>query len=339
MAKPLDFSKCAVFGDIHYGRRNNNQEHNTSCESFIKWMIERCEEHGIRTCIFLGDYHHVRSSINISTLNYSVRGLKLLNNYFDNTVFIIGNHDLFYRNKYELHSLPYIEQFPKIIGVERMLEIDGVAFVPWLVQDDWKKVPDLKSPFMFGHFELPKFKMNSMVEMPDHGMLNATHFVHQRQVFSGHFHKRQNKQKIWYTGNTFPHDFSDAWDDERGMMIWTPDQVPQFLSWPDAPKYRTLTMSQVVEDPFKYIDHRTFAKISVDVAMSYEDQHFIKNLLEKEIGAREIQIHVPKMDNPDMLDEGDINFESVDNIVISHLQSIESNTIDCSELVRIYERL
>jgi hypothetical protein len=41
---------------------------------------------------------------------------------------------------------------------------------------------------MFGHFELPKFKMNAMVEMPDHGLLNETHFANQTQVFTGHFH-------------------------------------------------------------------------------------------------------------------------------------------------------
>jgi DNA repair exonuclease SbcCD nuclease subunit len=300
-------------------------------------MIEQSEERGIRTCIFGGDFHHVRSAINISTLNYSVSGLKLLNDYFDHTFFIIGNHDLFYRDKYEIHSLPYINQFPKITVIDEMTEIDGVAFVPWLVADQWKKVPLIKSPYMYGHFELPKFKMNAMVEMPDHGLLNATHFVNQKQVFSGHFHKRQNKGKIWYIGNTFPHNFADAWDDDRGMMVWTPGDDPEFIAWPGAPKYRTLTLSQVVGDPSKYVDDRTFAKVTLDISASYEDVNFIKELLENEINAREIQIITPKNADPDMLDEADINFESVDTIVISHLKSIESNTMDKNELIKIYQ--
>lgn len=339
MARDPDFSKVCVFTDLHYGMRNNSREHNDSCERFIKWMIEQSEERGIRTCIFGGDWHHVRSAINISTLNYSVSGLKLLNDYFDHTFFIIGNHDLFYRDKYEIHSLPYITQFPKIRVIDSMTEIDGVAFVPWLVADDWKRVPNLRAPYMFGHFELPRFKMNAMVEMPDHGLLNATHFVNQKQVFSGHFHKRQNKGNIWYLGNTFPHNFADAWDDERGMMAWNPGGIPEFLSWPGAPKYRTLLMSQVVEDPGKHIDDRTFAKITMDLAASYEDVNFIRELLENDLRAREIQIITPKNDDPDMLDEADINFESVDTIVISHLQSIESNTMDKNELIRIYQEI
>jgi DNA repair exonuclease SbcCD nuclease subunit len=302
-------------------------------------MIENAEDRNVKTCIFGGDWHHVRSAINISTLNYSVSGLKLLNDYFDNVYFIIGNHDLFYRDKYEIHSLPYVTQFKNIHVIDNITEIDGVAFVPWLVADQWKKVPGIKSEYMFGHFELPRFKMNAMVEMPDHGLLNGEHFVNQKQVFSGHFHKRQNKGKIWYIGNTFPHNYADAWDDERGMMFWKPGQDPDFISWPGAPKYRTLDLSQVVSDPQKYVDDKTFAKITIDIQASYEDINFIKELLENDLCAREVQMISPRVDDPDLLDEADINFESVDTIVISHLQSIDSNTIDKNELVKIYRSI
>lgn len=337
MIKNIDFSHVAVFTDIHYGMRNNSRIHNDSCEKFIKWMIEQSEERNIKTCIFCGDWHHVRAAINISTLNYSVSGLKFLNDYFDHTIFVIGNHDLFYRDKYEIHSLPYINQFPKIQIIDSMTEIDGVAFVPWLISDDWKRVPNLKSPYMFGHFELPRFKMNAMVEMPDHGLLNATHFVNQTQVFSGHFHKRQNQGKIWYIGNAFPHDYSDAWDDNRGMMFWKPGRNPEFKAWPGAPKYRTYTFSQVVSDPLSLIDSQTFAKITIDINASYEDLNFVRELLEKDLHAREIQMITAKVDDIDILDDADINFESVDTIVISHLQNIDSTTIDKNELIRIYQ--
>lgn len=339
MANNPDFSKVAVFTDIHYGMRNNSRDHNDTCEGFVRWMINQAEEKGIRTCIFGGDWHHVRSAINISTLNYSVSGLRLLNDYFDDTFFIIGNHDLFYRDKYEIHSLPYITQFPKIHLIDNITEMGEVAFIPWLVADDWKKVPKVKSPYMFGHFELPKFKMNAMVEMPDHGLLNATHFVNQQQVFSGHFHKRQNKGKIWYIGNTFPHNYADAWDDDRGMMIWTPGEEPEFISYPGAPKYRTLNLSQVITNPAKYIDDRTFAKITIDLDASYEDINFIRELMEKEIGAKDIQMISSKIEDLDLADEAEINFESVDTIVISHLQTIDSNSIDKNELIKIYQEI
>ena len=230
-SKKPDFSKVVMFTDIHFGLKNNSREHNSDCESFIKWMIEQAKIHDIKTCIFGGDWHHVRSAINISTLNYSVSGLKLLNDYFDHTYFIIGNHDLFYRDKYEIHSLPYIHQFSNIIPVDKIIKIDDVALVPWLVAEEWKKISKIKEPYLFGHFELPHFKMNAMVEMPDHGELKIENFGGVESVYSGHFHLRQQKGNINYIGNCCPHNFADAGDTHRGMMIKEWGGVDQYFSW------------------------------------------------------------------------------------------------------------
>lgn len=339
MNKKPDFSKVVMFTDIHFGLKNNSREHNIMCENFIKWMIEQAKQQGIKTCIFGGDWHHIRSTINISTLNYSVSGLKLLNDYFDHTYFIIGNHDLFYRDKYEIHSLPYINQFPNIILVDKLIKADDVALVPWLIADEWKKIAKIKEPYMFGHFELPSFKMNAMVEMPDHGTLTKDHFANQKQVFSGHFHKRQNKGKIWYIGNCFPHNYSDTWDDDRGIMIWEKGNTPDFLTWPDAPKYRTLTLSQVLSDPAQYIDDKTFAKITIDIPATYEDINFIREILERELNAQEIQMITAKDQAVEYDGNVEVSFESVDSIVISHLETIDSNSIDKNELIKLYQEI
>jgi hypothetical protein len=336
----IDFSKTIVFGDIHYGLRNNSRDHNATCENFIKWTIDEAKEWGAKTCIFVGDFHHVRSAINISTLNYSVSGLKLLSEYFDHTVFLIGNHDLFYRDKIEIHSIPYIDQFKNIHLIDRITEVNDIAFVPWLMGDDWKQVQHIKSPYIFGHFELPSFKMNAMIEMVDLGMLNKSHFIGKKQVFSGHFHKRQNQGIIWYIGNCFPHDYSDAGDeDNRGIMYWEPGLDPKFKSFPGSPKYRVLTLSQVMSDPTRYIDENTYARISIDVAINYEEANFIKELFETELKAKSVHLITKRIDELDVDENANINFESVDSIVISHLQSIESNTVDRQELINIYQSI
>jgi DNA repair exonuclease SbcCD nuclease subunit len=338
MKSSMDLSKIVMFTDIHFGLRNNSKEHNENCLNFIEWMIEQAKKHDIKTCVFGGDWHHVRAAINVATLNYSVNCLKLINDYFDHTFFIIGNHDLYYRDKYELHSLPYITQFPKIQVIDKIATYEDITFAPWLVAEDWKKVQKIKSPYMFGHFELPKFKMNAMVDMPDHGMLNENHFINQKMVFSGHFHKRQNKGKIWYIGNCFPHNYSDVWDDDRGIMIWKNRETPEFMSWPNAPKFRILNFSDVLTDPESLIDKNTWVKINIDVPASYEDIQFVKELLENNLGAKEVQLVTPKIQD-DNDDEVNIDFESVDSIVISHLDSIESNSIDKQKLKKIYQEI
>ena len=71
------FKKAACFTDIHFGMKNNARQHNIDCENFVKWFIEQAKERGCETCFFLGDWHHQRSAINISTLNYSISNLKI----------------------------------------------------------------------------------------------------------------------------------------------------------------------------------------------------------------------------------------------------------------------
>jgi hypothetical protein len=95
----------------------------------------------------------------------------------------------------------------------------------------------------------------------------------------------------------------------------------------------------VVGNPTHYIDNRTYAKITIDIDTSYEDINFIRELLERDLGAREVQMIAAKVDEQDKLDAADINFESVDTIVISHLQTIDSVAMDKNELIRIYQEI
>jgi len=336
----IDLSKVVTFTDIHYGMKNNSRDHNANCENFIKWMVAEAKKTGTRTCIFIGDFHHIRAHINISTLNYSVSGLRLLSEGFDHVFFILGNHDLMYRDKRELHSVPYANEFKNIYIIDEITVVNDFVFVPWLTGDEWQEVQKIKQPWMFGHFELPSFMMNSIVEMPDHGQLNQKHFENQQMVFSGHFHKRQNKGKIWYTGNCFPHNYSDAWDDERGIMFWSPGKTPEFMTWPDAPTYRTMTLSKALSAPEKYINNKTYARITIDLDLSYEEISFIKNQFEHELGAKEVHMMNDKVHDDVVYDSNvSIAFESIDHIVLNHLKTIESNSIDVQKLINIYTGL
>ena len=108
------FDKAVVFTDIHLGNKNNSRLHNQDCEDFIIWMIEEAKKRGITKCIFMGDWHHHRATINVSTLNYTVSNLRRLNDSFEQVIMIMGNHDLYYREKREIHSIPMADEYPNI---------------------------------------------------------------------------------------------------------------------------------------------------------------------------------------------------------------------------------
>ena len=233
------FNKAIVFTDIHYGLKQNSHQHLKDCNNFVDWFIKEAKLREAETCFFLGDWHHHRSSVNVATLNASWKDLKKLNDAFETVYFITGNHDLYYRDKRELNSMEFARDLPNFVMIDSIFNEGNVAIIPWLVGAEHKKVAKIDCKYMFGHFELPFFKMNAMVEMPDHGGITASMLDKPEYVFTGHFHKRQYNENIHYIGNAFPHNYADAGDNERGYMFLEWDKEPIYVNWPDCPKYVT----------------------------------------------------------------------------------------------------
>jgi hypothetical protein len=333
------FKRAAVFTDIHFGMRQNSKAHNEDCTAYVKWFCETARKHDCDTAIFMGDWHHHRATVNVSTLNYTVDAVNHISKNFERFFFIPGNHDLYYREKRDLNSVPFLKNLKNVVLVNDVYTEGETSLVPWLVGDEWTKMRKLDSRYVFGHFELPSFKMNAMVEMPDHGGLNSEHFPNQEYVFSGHFHLRQQRGNVHYTGNAFPHNFADAWDDDRGMMILEWGGAPQYIAWPQAPKFRTLELTKLIESPEKYMDENTFIRITCDADVSYEEANYLKESWQETFNLREITLIPSKKEEHTQDWSGDVHFESVDQIVLTQLAAIESEVIDSQVLIDIYNQL
>ena len=335
------FKKVACFTDIHFGLRNNSRQHNTDCEEFVLWFIKEAKKAKCETCIFLGDWHHHRASINVSTMNYTMSNLEFLSKAFTNVFVIMGNHDLFYRDKREINSVAFGSLYDNIHIVNSIFTEGDVSIIPWLVQDEWKEMPGIKSRYIFGHFELGGFQMNQLIAMPDTGGLQKTHFKNQEYVFSGHFHSRQEQKNVIYMGNTFPHNYSDTWQDDRGMMILEWGKEPIYKAWPNPPSFKTLNLSTLVDDPEKYLKPKTYIRVTLDIDISYEEATHIKQVFTEKYNLREIVLMPQREDEyADDWSAGDgAVFESVDQIVLNELTAIKSTHISNQKLIDIYTQL
>ncbi len=333
------FKKIACFTDIHFGLKSNSAVHNQDCEDFVDWFIAEAKKEGCDTGMFLGDWHHNRNSLNMLTMVSSIRSLEKLGKAFDQFFFFPGNHDLYYKDKRDVHSVDWGRHIPGVTIVSDITTIDDVTMVPWLVGDEWKKMEKLKSRYIFGHFELPLFMMNAMVQMPDHGELQATHFKNPEYVFSGHFHKRQAKQNIVYIGNSFPHNYADAWDDDRGMMIMEHGKAPVYKVWDGAPKFKTVKLSELIDNSEKIILPKTYLRVGIDIDISFEEASFIKETFMAQENIRELTL-IPEKKDVEINTNLDVQqFESVDQIVSNQIASIQSDSYDPKVLLAIYNNL
>ena len=333
------FKKLAVFTDIHFGLKSNSKIHNDDCEAFVDWYIEQAKKEGCETGMFCGDWHHNRNSVNITTMDASIRCLEKIGKAFDKCYFFPGNHDLYFKDSRSIQSTEFGRFIPGITMVNEIMNVDDVVMVPWLVGDEWRKVGKMKCKYMFGHFELPNFFMNAMVEMPDTGELKGSDFQNQEYVFSGHFHKRQVKNNIHYLGNAFPHNYADVDDNDRGMMILEWDKEPRYLNWHDCPKYKYVKLSELLDKTKEIMQPKIHLRVTLDIDISYEEASFIKETFMKEYDCREITLIPSKKDEEINSDLDLTKFESVDEIVAKELDSIESDNYNKKTLMDIYNDL
>lgn len=333
------FKKAAVFTDIHFGLKSNSVTHNEDCLQFVKWAVAKAKEEGCETCFFLGDWHNNRAAINILTLNYSLKALEHMNANFDNVYFIPGNHDLYYRDKRDVQSVEWAKHLPNVHICNDWFSEGDVTVAPWLVGDDHRKLLKKKGKYCFGHFELPGYYMNAMVQMPDTGEAKREDFINFESVFTGHFHKRQSANNITYIGNCFPHNYADAGDDERGMMILEWDKEPEYHAWPDQPRYRVLQLSDIVDHAEKILKPKMHVRIHMDVDLSYEEANFIKETFMDTYKLRELSLIPNKKVEVNDQVQGEIKFESIDTIVANQINAISSEHFDRNLLLDIYRHI
>lgn len=339
--------KCAVFGDIHFGARSNTDLHNQDCLNYLKWFCENVrKDPEIDHIIFLGDWYDNRSTINVSTLNYSNKGAKMLNNLGLKVFFILGNHDIYFRHHREVYStikFENFENFKLIIKPQVIKEIgEGAFFTPYLFAHEYENLVEYKSyKTWFGHFEFRGFVITgSDIKMPTGP--NVDDFNGPKFIFSGHFHKRQAYKNVIYIGNTFPTNFNDAGDHERGMAIFNhnTDEI-EFIDWETCPKFIKTKLTDILDNSSILLSNAR-VKCEIDILIDYEEASYLKEKFCKKYKLREMILE----ESPsikDSLTETEIEMNttltSVDDMILEMLGKIDNESIKNDLLIKIYREL
>lgn len=332
------FKKAAVLTDVHFGRSGNSTQ---ACEdnlAFLSWFCEEAKRRGCDVCLFLGDWFDNRHAIQVSTLNAALDGMDLLNSKFAKTFWLPGNHDLFYRDRRDISSIQIARHHKNIEIVHDPLVTEECLLLPWLVGDEAKSIKTKRERYVFGHLEVPGFLMNARVEMPASASAIDVGRLDVEAIFSGHFHPRQRKGKVIYTGNIMPFNFGDAWDDDRGAMFLDWGGEPVFEAWPEQPVFRTTKLSEMLEDPDRVLLPRANVRATVDLDMEEHEIATLRESLMHDYGLRRLDfLPLPKEDHTP--NQAISDHQTVDQIVIEGLLQVESAGLDPKRLVDIYRSL
>lgn len=339
-----------MFTDIHFGRRNNSELHNRDCYNFVSWVCDQVKaDPSIDHVVFMGDWHELRNAVNGLTLDYSYKSAKMLNDLGIPIFFIVGNHDLYFRNNRNVftttsfESLDNFRIIDKITVVEELGDKGGVV-APFLFEHEFPQLLDYRNyPVLFGHFEFKGFVITGDTIVKEHGP-DHTLFKSFARIFSGHYHKRQLQDNVAYVGSTFPMDFSDANDTARGIGIYEykTDKL-SFVNWDLCPSYIVCKLSNLLVNPTEYLRAGSTVKCYVDIELSHEESIELRANLIKKYSLREFTLDEgfkmdEHLDGDDSMDDS-LVFETIDNVIKEKLKTISVEGIDTQELIKIYEGL
>jgi hypothetical protein len=117
------------------------------------------------------------------------------------------------------------------------------------------------------------------------------------------------------------------------------DAEPEYINWSDCPKYRTVKLSQLIDEKDTLIKPNMYLRVTLDIDISYEEASYIKETFMEQYECREITL-IPQKHIEEINTDLDIEqFESVDQIVSKEIQAIDSEQFNKKLLLDIYNEL
>lgn len=343
--------KIHLVGDLHLGIKNNSIEWLEIQKSFLlDDLLEKVDQDfnpDQDILIFEGDIFHSRESVNIRIQNESFAIFAQLAKKFKRGIYIIlGNHDVYYKDKNTVNSvnaLSYLADNIHVFERSEILKINNkfsFLMLPWV--DDYTRLAGIiednrdDADYIICHADIKGLTLNKWAKV-EHGIeLSALSTF--KKVYSGHIHIRQEKDNLLYTGTPYQMDRGDR-DNQKGhyvLDVTGTEIVEEFLPNTKSPVFLKLDIFDVLEMTESEINS-LFKNNFVDVmiSVSFASRLSITNFLEKvqNAGHRKIEFFT-YVDNKPEEQASQIEFDLQDNFNINDIFSHYLKTQDYTEPVK-----
>jgi DNA repair exonuclease SbcCD nuclease subunit len=215
--------KAIIVGDLHFGMKNFDERVFEEQKAFFENLLKFAHNEKIENIFFCGDFFDNRRTIDINFL-YRAKNeiIALLPKYNIIGWEVLGNHDIYFKNKRSVNSTSLFEtENFKVISEPTEINFFGktVAFIPWILPDE--TLQEMNSDYVIGHFEIKNFEILKNV-VDEHSKIDKNFlkkiYPNAKIVFSGHYHLKNSDGYIYYVGTPYQINWGD-FDTERGFYV------------------------------------------------------------------------------------------------------------------------
>jgi hypothetical protein len=356
--------KIFMLGDLHLGVRNNSMDWaKIQSDYLINHFFKQVDKAGFDPeqdiLMQFGDWNHVRESTNIRIWQTSLDIAKKLSDKFKKGIYIIlGNHDVYYKDRTDTHSLKGFDlMFPniKIFEQPEIVTVNGstkILMLPWVESESGitQIIKDNNSAdYVFCHADIKGFDLNSFTKL--HHGLDPKDLVNFKKIYSGHIHIRQEKKNMLYLGTPYEMDRGDR-GNAKGFYtldVSKSKHTEEFYPNNVSPNYLKWDITELLSknlDELTNLFKNNFVDISIDSEFSkkFPLTQFIE--LVKDLGHRSIEFFPyskNQITKPSLIEESTSYEYNIFDILSSHLENKDLSKKQCDKIIdsfkSIYDQL
>lgn len=280
MPNLTNIRRIYILGDLHLGVRNNSIEWSEIQSSFLlDFFLDQVDAHGFDPdrdiLVQVGDWNHVRESTNVRIHNLSLEIAKVFCEKFKRGVYVIlGNHDVYYKDRTDTHSLKGYDLMYKNFHVFESatsvkINSHNFLFLPW--EEDLSKikqtVASTNADYVFCHSDFKGFRLNQSTKL-EHG-LEYEEVEKFKRVYSGHIHIRQENRNILYVGTPYEMDRGDRGNTKGFYVLDVSGErvTEQFIENTSSPVHIKKDIFELLDlnkDQLQALFNNNFVDVSIE---------------------------------------------------------------------------
>jgi len=209
--------RVLITADVHFGLPHKLDDTIWAMRTISAYATQN----NIDTIIVLGDLFHDRTSINIAVLNAVYSFFESCRAQGQQWVVFPGNHDMFLKNSWDIHSLVPLKEHVTVIEEPKLLMINDHRF--WVLpfvhyESAYTKILEsiekyyLEGDVLLTHIGINNATLNECFLVKHWSTVQFDDSKFDR-IFAGHFHCHQQvgaQGNVWYPGSPIPYRFDEG---------------------------------------------------------------------------------------------------------------------------------
>ena len=331
-------TKVLIWSDAHIHPHKKNYDRLNDCLKALEWVFETAEEKKVSDILFCGDLFHDRQRIDIPTYQrvFEIFGRYLNKPKAPQIYLLLGNHDLWHYEKWDISSVFPLSAIPKVTVVAEpcSLDVSGyeIGFLPYThdPETDLKKI-DMKSKFkvLCAHVALDGAIWNTLAKTisdvsieHDGDMVKVTAdvFKDYDQVFLGHYHGEQKmNDTVEYVGSPLQLSFGEAFQKKHIIVYDLKTKEKEYIRNTFSPEHYPVKPKDLAKIKLE----NNFIRLMVDDMSSSEVVELKNELAKKNLGSLKIQeISKSVEDEQQLITDAKAILSSGEEMLLKYLESL-----------------